>query len=264
MGRNGGPQRDELQKAFHRAQIARRRLMGESQARIAASLRISQQLVSRELRSLQEEWQRNASIDFAMLRAEQLATLNMLQSDYWRAWERSCLDEVVTVYQEAETGDLVRQVDEVPPKGDNDNDGPHPVDIPSATHIVAYEQTTNRAGNPAFLKGVGKCISEKTRLFGLDDPQLIAATQRSSAPCSGSIIGFAFVLENEASILRMKTAMDRLTKVLTDMEPEERNTISKELALIKEKIRSVNRKLAVFERTNSDSDSDDTTGQQTS
>lgn len=136
--------RSPSQKAKHLAEIAARYLKGESQSAIASALSIHQSTVSRDLKELRELWRDSAIRDFDELVAEQLAKIDVLEAEYWNAWENSLT-----------TKENIRNE-----SGENDK-GPW-------TKTATMREVM--LGNPAYLAGVERCVDQRCKLLGLDKP----------------------------------------------------------------------------------------------
>ena len=67
-------------------------LQGCLQVDIAEQVNVSQATVSRDLAALQEEWHHSTLIDIDAKKSEELAKVDRLEREYWRAWQRSCED----------------------------------------------------------------------------------------------------------------------------------------------------------------------------
>lgn len=114
-------------------------LQGWLQADIAKELEISQSTVSRDLDALHEQWVKSALVNFDEAKAKELAKIDHLEREYWRAWQRSQEDAEATKIVESKDG-------------------------------KRYEaQTKGQAGDPRFLAGVQWCIDRRIKLIGLDE-----------------------------------------------------------------------------------------------
>lgn len=136
-------QRTETQIAAHRSEIARRYLRGEYQADIARDLGISQPTVSLDLKAIRAAWLTSAIRDFDAARAEELARIDAVESEYWAAWERSKQDKEIA-YQEAGADGKKKKVS---------------------------LRKEGQAGNPSFLAGILTCIERRCSILGLDAPK---------------------------------------------------------------------------------------------
>ena len=130
-----------------RAEIAALYLRGKLQSEIADIINasrdytLSRQMISYDLKRVQEAWLESSIRDFDELRAQELAKIDTLERTYWDAWERSCED--------AETRRIVGNAE-------------------SPNRVSKTSKTQN--GNPQFLAGVERCIERRCKLLGLDAP----------------------------------------------------------------------------------------------
>ncbi len=135
--------RSIIQREQDLSTIAKMYLTGSTQAEIGLHLGVTQQQISQDVKEIQKRWLDSSLRDFDELRAEQLAKIDRLETNYWAAWERSCRDRKRQRRGE-KTGD---------------------------TNVEHTEFTSEgRDGNPAFLAGVDKCIERRCKLLGLDAP----------------------------------------------------------------------------------------------
>lgn len=141
------PKRTQGQIEVDRVEIARRYLKGELQSTIAEALSITQQQVSYDLARIREAWQRSALVDFSTVQAREMARIDLLEREYWIAWDRSCTPRHITKTGRT-TGEEVK-------------------DTASIT-------TEERDGNPVFLQGIQWCIEQRCRIFGLYEPEKFA------------------------------------------------------------------------------------------
>ena len=107
---------------------------------------LTQQMISYDLKQIQNAWLKSSLRDFDEARARELAKVDRLEREYWRAWERSCED--------AET---IRQEGSRKP----DREGMPPVE-----KIV--KTAKGQAGDPRFLQGVQWCIDRRIKILGIE------------------------------------------------------------------------------------------------
>jgi len=88
MGRKKG-NRSDSQKERDRREISRRYLKGELQWDIANALNIDQAIVSRELKIIQKQWQKDSIFDFNEAKQKELAKIDNLELEYWDSWQTS-------------------------------------------------------------------------------------------------------------------------------------------------------------------------------
>ncbi len=136
--------RSIIQREQDLSTIAKMYLTGSTQAEIGLHLGVTQQQISQDVKEIQKRWLDSSLRDFDELRAEQLAKIDRLETNYWAAWERSCRD---------------RKRQRAGTKTDSHDRTEH-----------AEFTTEGRDGNPAFLAGVDKCIERRCKLLGLDAP----------------------------------------------------------------------------------------------
>jgi hypothetical protein len=133
--------KSEIEK--HRRRISELYLKGMLQEEIAAEIGISQPTVSRDLKAIQKVWQKETLFDFNEAKSRELERVDILEREYWQAWERSC-EDAETVKQKGKAG-----------QGKPDN----------------VERTIKgQAGDPRFLQGVQWCIERRCKILGIDAP----------------------------------------------------------------------------------------------
>lgn len=142
--------RSNIQIQRDRQDIADWYCQGMTQAAIAERINadperlytLTQQMISYDLKRVQEAWLKSTLRDFDDMRAEQLGKIDRLEREYWRGWERSCQDAETVVKKQKEGGSKEQQ-----------------------------KTLKGQAGSPAFLAGVDKCIERRCKLLGLDAPE---------------------------------------------------------------------------------------------
>ena len=146
------PKRTAFQIERDRRDIADMYLQGWTQVRIAEHLSddedreytLSQQMISYDLKKLQEAWQASALVDIDAVKARELAKVDRLEREYWDAWGRSCAPAVTTRQEgKAVEGGVERIV---------------------STSVA-------RNGDPRFLQGVQWCIERRCKILGIDAPE---------------------------------------------------------------------------------------------
>ena len=121
-------------------------LSGLTQAKIGEELEVSEGVVQSDLKAIQQEWLKSSLVDFNQLRAEQLAKIDNLERTYWEAWERSL--------QPVEEG--IRNL------------APTPAQL--------------KVGNLAALQGVERCLTQRARLFGLENGETVKIKWTDNLP----------------------------------------------------------------------------------
>lgn len=156
-------------KGYHRSQdeirrdraiVAEMYLKGETQHDIAAYLEerrdynYNRSKVANDIQRLRETWEQSALMDFHRRRAQELAKIDLLEQEYWEAWEESR-----EPYQE-------RTVEGEPAANEELNGHPGALDVDE----VSYTRKEPKSGNPQFLRGIQWCINKRCELLGLDAP----------------------------------------------------------------------------------------------
>lgn len=116
-------------------------LKGRFQAEIAVELGISQSTVSRIIKELVNEWQTERVYNINEAKARELAKIDQVELEAWKAWSRS---------QE----DAVKEVE-------------------GSNHQGAFSQTSTegQAGDPRFLSMVIDCIKQRCAILGVEAPK---------------------------------------------------------------------------------------------
>jgi hypothetical protein len=139
------PKRSDFQIERDRREIARLYLQRQPQHAIAAALGITRSLVAYDLGVIQKRWREETTIDLDQRKAEELARLDALEREYWRAWEASHDPWEEPAAAEAYEGELaLRRAQRAAKKG-------------------AHQRT----GFSGYLEGVERCIDQRCRLLGL-------------------------------------------------------------------------------------------------
>lgn len=158
--------RNKAEVIRDRRRIADLYLQGVTQADIAEQLTISQSTVSRDIATLHDEWRESALVDINTAKAQELAKIDRLEREYWEAWLESCEDKESSVAEKTMLA-----------KGER-----------SKTQL----RKEGQSGNPAFLKGVEWCISERCKIVGV-----YAATKQELSGYSGGPIELMIVYDDE-------------------------------------------------------------------
>jgi hypothetical protein len=124
-----------------RKEVAAAYLRGEYQSDIAARFGVTQQQISKDLSSIRAAWLASAVRDFDAARAQELAKIDAVEREYWRAWERSQEDKEI-------------EFEETGIKGSRSG-----------------SRREGQAGNPSFLAGILTCIERRCAILGLDAPK---------------------------------------------------------------------------------------------
>lgn len=152
----GDKKRNEQTKAAHRERIAELRLKEWTVPMIARELGVSDATVTRELRSLTEEWREAAKEDIEAIKARELRKLDRIEAEATKAWERSLLDYNRKVVSE---------------KGGKPAAGEKAGKDRSAT-----VETGSQNGDPRFLRIILDCQERRAKILGTDAPTKVAPT----------------------------------------------------------------------------------------
>ncbi len=121
-----------------RQQVARLYVQGASQAEIQQQTGLSLEALRGVIREILKRWCESNLIEFDTARARELAKIDHLEREAWRAWERSCSDAEVT--KTSTDGEKRR----------------------------AERTVKQQVGDPSFLGRVAWCIEKRCKLLGLD------------------------------------------------------------------------------------------------
>src|SRR5690606_38509682 len=108
---------------------------------------VSHATISRDIRVLLKQWQKDRINDIDKDKAVELEKLDKLEQTYWEAWEKSIQDYKKTSLKQ---------------KGTTYSSRPE-----------YREQTTMEMishGNPAYLASVERCIERRCKILGIDAP----------------------------------------------------------------------------------------------
>ena len=104
--------------------------------------KLSQQMVSFNLRQIQKKWIRETAMVIDAYKAEQLQKIDQLELEYWAAWYKSCSVRQRQRVEKASLGG-------------------------GKTRLRKVSTTYTPVGNPRFLKGVQWCIEMRCKILGL-------------------------------------------------------------------------------------------------
>jgi hypothetical protein len=150
--------RAKTEVAKRRQDVAERYLRGEYQTTIAHDLGVDPAQISRDLKALRNLWLGSAIRDFDAAKAEELAKIDAVEQEAWRAWTRSQEDKEIT--QQSQHDDPITYTDE---QGE-------PQVKSKLTKRMSLRKE-GQAGAPAFLEIVLKCIGKRCEILGLDAPK---------------------------------------------------------------------------------------------
>jgi hypothetical protein len=150
------PKRTRFQRELDLARIAAMYLDQKTQTEIGQELSLSQAVVNRDLQEVNRRWRESALIDLNEAKARELARIDLLEREYWQAWERSQEDMIKTHSA----------------RGDREGDR------------VSMTRE-HRDGNPAFLAGVQWCIEQRCKILGLYEAARNMYDWRSAVEAQG-------------------------------------------------------------------------------
>ena len=141
------PQNNKYEIAARRKRVAELYLQGWWQTEIAKELDISQQQVSHDLGVLKRLWQQSSLVDLDKVKSKELAKIDRLEAEYWRAWEKSKKD-----YQKSTSKQRGKK------SGDK-------IEAETAEKTLQEIVVT---GDPRYLQGIQWCVNKRCEIFGLD------------------------------------------------------------------------------------------------
>jgi len=135
-------------------------LKGNPQSEICKVVGVTQQQISLDLKALRKQWNEQVMIHTGEAISKQLAKIDVLEVEYWDAWEKS--------------------------RTDHQRKKQRFIEKPSSVKLKLLEKTKEKvdkyqkefiteeviqSGNPEYLKGVQWCISERSKILGLNAPE---------------------------------------------------------------------------------------------
>lgn len=149
----------DLTYTERREKAARLYLSGHTQAETADILGVDQSTVSRDLQAIREVWLEAAVQTFDQIKAQELARIDRLEREYWKAWERSQQDVKVL----RQKGRIIDENEKM-------------------KTAEAIQVVTSQIGDKSFLEGVQWCIEQRLKIFGIYAAVKVDATWREAAP----------------------------------------------------------------------------------
>lgn len=146
------PKRTPFEISRDRVFISQLYLQGKTQHEIVEELKksgraytLTQPIISRDLRAVQQEWLKESVRNFDVAKAKELAKIDILEREYWHGWERSRQAKTKTQSEKKETRGKAQQ--------------------------SARMMKEDMLGDPRYLQGVQWCIDRRCQLLGLDAPK---------------------------------------------------------------------------------------------
>ena len=136
------PKRSKFQREADLARISELYLRGKPQAEIAEEIGVSQGQVSKDLSIIRTRWRKQTTVNMDEAKNKELARIDVLEREYWEAWERSKGEQVKGRQKQSDTG------------------GKKKIEWATVEKVQLI-------GNPAFLAGVEKCIDMRCKLLGI-------------------------------------------------------------------------------------------------
>lgn len=134
----------DMEVAQRQEQVANFYLRQMSQMEIAEALGVSQATISNDLAAIKRRWRQEAAIKIKSTQAVEIARINLLESQGWKAWEASKGNKEVTKSKRTDTT------------------------VAKAEVQVERESQT---GDPRYLEVVRWCITKRCEIFGLEAPR---------------------------------------------------------------------------------------------
>src|SRR3990167_6975543 len=154
------------QRQLHIATAEGLYLSGHSQADIGQKIGVSQQQVGKYLRKLQAAWLARLGEGLESVKGRELARLDRLEREYWRAWERS-QEDAETVKQKVS--------------------GKEPT-----AKVQAEKVSKGQSGDPRYLQGILGCIEMRLKIVGGFAPTKVDLTLQEVLEKNGLNPGDAF------------------------------------------------------------------------
>jgi len=139
----------EIEMAQRQEQVANLYLRQMSQMEIAETLGVSQQTISNDLAAIKRRWHQQATIKIESAKAAEIARINLLERQYWHAWDASKGSKEVTKSKRTDA---------------------------TETKAEVQVERESQTGDPRYLEGVRWCVTKRCEILGLNAPTKIAPT----------------------------------------------------------------------------------------
>jgi hypothetical protein len=150
-----------------RAKISNMYLRGFSLMTIANEMGVSRENVAYEMGKIRKEWRASAVFDFALARQQELARIDLIEQEAWRAWENSKAPIEATSTRQRRR-DLKFPM-AVPRPGEE-------AELPVDSVSEANKRSTMRDPNAGFLDRIAWCVEMRCKILGLVAPQELRHT----------------------------------------------------------------------------------------
>lgn len=149
-----------------RQRVSELYLQCESMAEIGRQIGVTATTVYRDICWAREQWRARCADAVETHKQRELARIDHLEVEAWRAWKRSCRD-AVSIRHETGSGTLghgeLGQIDKT------------------------VETREGQAGDPRFLDIVGRCIESRRKILGLDAPARSSLENPDGSPLLAGI-----------------------------------------------------------------------------
>lgn len=137
---------------------------GKSLQYIADMVGVSVPQVSYDMKLIREVWVERTREAAEVIIARELAKIDLVEKNWWEAWERSIGKKTKTRTKSVPTNETI----EVGEDGQ--------VVVERVFEVETVE------GNPEYLKGVERCIQQRCKLIGIMPPDKVANTLPDGSP----------------------------------------------------------------------------------
>lgn len=138
---------DEFVILERRKNVAKRYIRGETQWEIARAFEVDQGTISRDLDAIRKLWIEEAVRDMDEIKAKELAKIDTVEAEAWKAWTKS-----------QENAEVMRAKRRGIGSGSEER-------VTSETEKV----TKGQAGDPRYLELVLKCVEKRCQILGVYD-----------------------------------------------------------------------------------------------
>lgn len=125
-----------------RSIVAKLFLQGMWQSDIAKHVNVTQQQVSKDIAVIRDTWRKSTIEDYNSKVDEELAKINLLEQEYYDAWNRSKDPFKARSIKGRQVGE-------------------------SSEIVEKQERTEERNGDPRYLQGVQWCIEQRCKILGI-------------------------------------------------------------------------------------------------
>jgi hypothetical protein len=140
-----------------RMRVSERYTHGDTLAQIAADEHVSVVQIHKDMKWCREQWRTRAVGAIEQQKTRELARIDQVEVEAWRAWERS-IGYYTTVTTKTTSVKMADREGEL-------------VELPGVEETRKREKL---AGDPRFLERIGDCIRKRADILGLDAPRQIS------------------------------------------------------------------------------------------